>query len=148
MLTWFVVIAVVFVAGSNIVKNVNMKVENTSLTPTNAITYLEANHVPKDTNIYTAFNNGGFFEFNGYKCFIDARPELYFKKLNKQKDVFQDYMKLELNTDISYYEDFLDEYDFEYLCVQKCTMFDTYMQTNDNYEIVVNSKEYNFYHAK
>lgn len=148
MLTWVVVIVALFVAGSNIVKNVNMKVENTSLTPTNAITYLEANHVPKDTNIYTAFNNGGFFEFNGYKCFIDARPELYFKKLNKQKDVFQDYMKLELNTDISYYEDFLDEYDFEYLCVQKCTMFDTYMQTNDNYEIVVNSKEYNLYRAK
>ena len=148
MLTWIIVALAISILSSGMMENINEKVQNNATTPTNVITYLESNNVNKNTKIYTTFNNGGFFEFYGYKCFIDARPELYFKKLNKTSDVFDDYLSLEDNKKISTYKKFLKKYDFEYLCIPKNSMFDTYMQSNNDYEVVINSKEYNFYHAK
>lgn len=145
MLAWVAATCILCIFPSEIPTNVNAELENTSLTPVNAISYLEENHVSKDTNIFTTFNNGGYFEFCGYKCFVDARPELYFKSLNKKDEVFKDYSSLEDNTDIKTYEEFLEKYQFEYLCINRSSMFDTYMQTNSDYEIVLQEDEYNLY---
>ena len=47
-------------------------------TPLDAKEYLDKCSIAKSRiKILSSFNNGGYFEWNGYKVFIDARPEIY-----------------------------------------------------------------------
>src|SRR5699024_2244011 len=46
-------------------------------TPVKAADYLEGKGA-EGARIFTTFNAGGYFEYRGFRCFIDARPELYF----------------------------------------------------------------------
>ena len=84
------------------------------LTPYKALEYLEA----KDKNkivLYTDFNDGAFFEWYGYKVYLDARPELFAKKINGQKDVMQESLDLmdgKLDCD-----KFIDDYGFTHVIV-------------------------------
>lgn len=143
---WCIVFAFLILFGNGIIENVKTETEDSAMTPVKAIEYLDKNKINKDnTRIYTEFNNGGYFEFNDYHCFIDARPELYFEQLNKKSDVFDDYTKVNNAKNVKNISKFLEKYQFEYLCITKGTIFDTYMQMNKNYKIVVNEKEYHVY---
>ena len=108
--------------------------------PTQIVQYLDKNKVDKDTKIYTDFNTGGYFEFNGYKCFVDARPELFFKKLNKKQEVFDDYLKLNSTADVKKIEKLLDKYQFEYICTNKDYTLDFYLKTSNKYKLVQKDK--------
>ena len=74
-------------------KVLDYKQEDNLYSPVKAIAYLEK-HEDKDVKVFTEFNNGAYFEWSGYRCFVDPRPELYFKKLNHKEDVFKEYQKL------------------------------------------------------
>lgn len=79
----------------------------------------------KSDNIFTSFNVGAYVEFLGYdNIYIDARPELYSKKLNGEYDLLQEYKNINKgfysNGDrvhIDYYEDFVNKYNFECMIV-------------------------------
>lgn len=113
------------------------------MTPVKAVEYLDK-YAPKDAKIYTGFNNGGYFEWNGYKCFVDARPELYFKSINKKADIFKDYTCLHSGTDASKLKKLLDKYDFDYLCVTNDTV-NTYLATSTDYNMVLMEDDYTLY---
>lgn len=129
--------------GSNLKSSCINKPVNNDMTPVKAIEYLDK-YASKDVKIYTGFNNGGYFEWNGYKCFVDARPELYFKSINKKADIFKDYTYLHSGTDASKLKKLLDKYDFDYLCVTNDTV-NTYLATSTDYNMVLMEDDYTLY---
>lgn len=113
--------------------------------PVAAVEYLNGNTKPEEVIIYTPFNVGGYLEWSGYKVYMDARPELYAKKVNKKEDVAAEYMKVyEGNAD---YGAFIDKYNFTHLLVEKDGIFRFYMQwiQDADYHIVAEDKFYILY---
>ena len=64
-------------------------------------------------SVYTGFNDGGYFEFEGYRCYIDARAEVFGISVNKQKDVLGEYTAY--RNGFVRIVDFVRTYDFDYL---------------------------------
>lgn len=109
--------------------------------PVKAIAYLDE-HEKKAVKVFTEFNNGAYFEWSGYRCFVDPRPELYFKKLNHKADVFQEYQTLMKTSNPEKIDAFFDKYQCDYACITKGTSLHLYLSIQKNWEKVVNSKEY------
>lgn len=85
--------------------------------------------------LYTDFNTGAYFEFNGFKTYIDARPELYQKVINGKADIYTEYLDmLKQNTDT---EEFLNKYKFTHLVVQRPCILDEYLYYNSNYTMIL-----------
>ncbi len=76
--------------------------------------YLDEN-ASTDIKLFTDYNNGGYMEYRGYKCYIDPRAEVFLKANNKKEDIFDEYYDI-VNYDIDIKE-FLDKYNFDYLLV-------------------------------
>lgn len=145
---WSIVFVFLILFGKNLIHDVNNPFTETNGTPISAVEYLDKQNIDKSTlKIYTGFNNGGYFELNGYHCYIDARPELYFKKLNKKQDVFKEYKKVMDTKDLKVVQKFLDKYNFDYLCVGAGSSIDFYLQMNDNYKLIIDKSknDYKFY---
>ena len=56
--------------------------------------YIEDNYNLEDVRLFTYFDDGGYYQFRGIKTYIDPRAEVFFKKLNKEKDIFTEYLKI------------------------------------------------------
>ena len=111
---------------------------DSNYSPINALEYLETKN--KDNVVlYTEFNNGAFFEWNRYKIYIDARPELYDKKINGQKEVMKEWLSVVNGT--ADYEQFLNDYNFTHLVVDNKPLYD-YLNTRDDYQVVVEGNGY------
>ena len=128
-------------------KVLDYKQEDNLYSPVKAIAYLEK-HEDKDVKVFTEFNNGAYFEWSGYRCFVDPRPELYFKKLNHKEDVFKEYQKLMKASDSKTIDAFFNKYQCEYACVTKGTSLNLYLSLQEDWKPVVNSKEYVLYQKK
>ncbi len=124
-----------------IVQVTNMKFFKEKDMPYNEI----ANYLDKVTNknikLYTDYNKGAYFEYRGYKCYIDPRAEVFLKKNNKKIDIMKEYYILnykEQNYDKleKLYENFLQKYDFDYLIVEETEKIDYYLEKNKSYELV------------
>ena len=122
-------------------KVLNYKQDDDLYSPVKAIAYLDE-HEEKDVKVFTEFNNGAYFEWSGYRCFVDPRPELYFKKLNHKADVFQEYQTLMKTSNPEKIDAFFDKYQCDYACITKGTSLHLYLSIQKNWEKVVNSKEY------
>lgn len=117
--------------------------EDSSYTPVKAVEYLKGQ---EGARIYTGFNEGGYFEYMGFRSFMDPRPELFFKSINKKADVFRDYLNVrEAKTDTSI-EKVINKYEFEYLCANKGSRLDSYLLRK--YDAVVSGKGYRLYQVK
>ncbi len=66
--------------------------------------------------LYGGFNVGQYLEFKGYHPFIDGRAELFLKDNNGVEDYLTEYR--DFKTGKTYYKDFIDKYDFNYLVFQ------------------------------
>ena len=128
-------------------KVMDYKQDDDVYSPVKAIAYLDE-HEEKDVNVFTEFNNGAYFEWNGYKCFVDPRPELYFKKLNHKADVFQEYQELIQTTEPEKIDAFFDNYPCDYACVSKNSSLNLYLSMQEDWEPVVDSEEYVLYQEK
>ena len=103
-----------------------------SQTPAGAADYLDTLD-KEDIVLYTGFNNGAYMEWRGYKGYMDARPEIYSKKLNGTKDVLAEYCTiLDGSAD---YAVWLEEYQFTHLLVYE-NCLNAYLQARDDYIIV------------
>lgn len=78
--------------------------------------------------LYNGFNEGSYFEYKGVKSFIDARPELYMKKLNGKADVMEDYLTLALSDDSKKIDKLIEKYGFTHFCVRKDSILADYLQ--------------------
>ena len=115
-------------------------------TPVKAVDYIKDNNL-SECNIFTDFNQGGYFEYQGIKIFMDARPELYMKSINNKKDILSDYIKIRYGIYDNDFEEFLKEYNFDYICSVNNTKFDSYLERQDNMEVVVKTDSYKLYKA-
>ena len=112
--------------------------------PVKAIAYLDE-YEEKAVKVFTEFNNGAYFEWSGYRCFVDPRPELYFKKLNHKADVFQEYQELITTTEPEKIDAFFDKYQCDYACVSKRSSLNLYFSMQHGWKPMVDSKEYVLY---
>lgn len=79
---------------------------------------------------------------------MDARPELYFKELNKKQDLFKDYLTIRNTSSVSKLQKILDKYDFEYLMVSDSDDLKIYLDSTDGYKIVMKGNGYQLYRKK
>lgn len=106
------------------------------------VNYLNS-HTTKDVLLYNDFNEGSYLEFNGYKTYIDPRPEIFLKSINRQEDILKEYYNLQTgNLKI---KDFLAKYKFTYLVLSDSdVMF--YKEELTGYKLVYSEKNYRIYH--
>ena len=98
------------------------------------------NNTNKNIKLYTNFDDGPYFEYNGYKVYIDSRAEVFLKSNNHKEDIFIEY------TDIisgkSNIKDFLNKYNFDYLLVNNTDRLYEYLNKDKNYIMIYNYKYY------
>ena len=139
----FLIIGVIFL----VVTNVKLK-EDVDIVE--FADYLDKN-ANKDIRLFTDYNNGGYMEYRGYKCYIDPRAEVFLKSNNHKEDIFDEFYDLDKgNLDI---KEFLNKYNFNYLLVDDNMKYLLKeLQNNKNYKEVLskvthinsNSKTYLF----
>lgn len=95
--------------------------------------------IPDKEKIYTTFNTGGFVEYLGRECYIDARPELYESSITNGKNILQEWYDLEYAGKINI-DDFIKEHDFHYFLICKLSNLDVYLKYHDGYVIWENDK--------
>ena len=128
--------------GVIIAQGYNLKLKDSWTTPIAATSYL--NQYDKDDLIvFNDFDNGPYLEFCGYKTFIDARPELFQKKINKKENLYTEYVKTIKQT-INYGE-LIDHYQFTHIITLDTTGMSVYMQGNTQYKKVVEGNGYVLY---
>lgn len=100
-----------------------------------AVAYLLEHENREDVRLWTNYHDGAYAEFQGLRCFIDPRAEVFLSSNNKQRDVFYEYTSLESGkTD---YRTFLSWYDFNYILVCEKDIMYTYLPSDENYELVM-----------
>ena len=87
----------------------------------------------EDIVLFTGFNNGAYMEYRGYRGYIDARPEIYTKKLNGTKDVLEEYKSVMDGT--ADYAEWLDRYGFTHLLVYE-TALKAYLRGREDFRIL------------
>ena len=97
--------------------------------------YLD-NNATHDIKLFTSYNDGGYMEYRGYKCYMDPRAEVFLKSNNKKEDIFDEYFDI-VNFDIDIKE-FLNKYQFDYLLVNSDFKYLLKeLNSNDEYEEVL-----------
>ena len=71
----------------------------------------------KNAKVYTNYSNGGILEYMGYKCYIDARAEVFYKQMNKREDIFNEFYILSIGSGKLEREEFLKKYNFTNLFI-------------------------------
>lgn len=97
---------------------------------------------PSDTRVYTGFNEGGYLEFYGFRCYIDARMEVMLKSINEVADTYDEYCKAFYE---GTYNDIFDKYDFDYYVIEKQSKDYQYIKLDSNYCEVTSSDGYALY---
>ena len=105
------------------VKYADRAITDSTSTPVGGAEYLKDK---ESLRVFTNFNNGAFMEYCGFNVYIDARPELFTKVMNGQRDVLSEYMELYLGYGFDY-ESFLKYYDFDYLIVDEESHLNEYL---------------------
>lgn len=118
-------------------------VSDGEFTPTIAADYLDQFNNQEDIILYTDFNNGAYMEFRGYKVYMDARPELFSKKINNKEDVLTEWALLDYA--VSNVEGVFDKYGFTHVLIPDAGALYGYMRNNDDFEEIINGKGYVLY---
>ena len=102
------------------------------------VDYLDKN-TNKKIKLYTDFNDGSYYEYHGYKCYIDSRAEVFIKNINRKEDIFHEYYLL--FTEKIDYDNFINKYNFDYMVVNKESSLYKYLSNVDVYKIVMKSED-------
>lgn len=121
---------------------ISVDIEDDILSPVKAVEYLDS-HNKEDIVLYTGFNNGAYMEMNGYKVYMDARPELFQKKINGKEDIYSEY--LNVINGLCDYEAFFDKYEFTHMIVEDGTVLSGFLRAYDGYREVVIGNGYVLY---
>ena len=102
------------------------------------IDYLLEREKASDITLYTRYNDGGYPEWSGIKCYIDPRAEVFLKKNNKREDVIEEYYLLQ-NGELNI-EEFLEKYKFSHLLITENDYMYDKINNIDNYELIYQNK--------
>lgn len=90
-----------------------------------------------DTRILTGYNHGNIILANDMKCFVDSRQWCYAKELGNCT-ALDDLSYIVYNKyDVDAIDMFFDKYDFDYVWVSQDLLIASYMDSRDDYELVV-----------
>ena len=134
--------ALIISLGIIVFKGYDLKPKDSPAAPVQAVAYLDQ-YDKNDLIVFNDFDNGPYLEFCGYKTFIDARPELFQKKINKKENLYTEYVKTIKQT-INYGE-LIDHYQFTHIITLDTTGMSVYMQGNTQYKKVVEGNGYVLY---
>lgn len=135
-------VCLVVILAFGLCGSISFDVEDDALSPTKAVEYLDTLN-KDDIVLYTGFNNGAYMELNGYKVYMDARPELFQKKINKKEDVCTEFLNvLSGNCD---YPAFFEKYKFTHMIVEDGSVLSGFMRSYDGYKQVVVGEGYVLY---
>jgi hypothetical protein len=109
----------------------------------NTIDYIVNNEDTSNIIIYTGFNDGSLVQFRGLPTYIDPRAEVYFKKLNKKDEIFNEYFDMKYGR--VYYKDVLNKYNFTHLIVSKDDILYTYLPEDKDYNEIYKNDTYIVY---
>lgn len=92
-------------------------------------------------SVYVSFNDGGYISFRGYKPYIDPRAEVYLKKNNHKKDIYEEYYRFETGQiDIN---EFIKKYNFDFILLKNGDRL--YAEESiDNYFVIYDSIDYQY----
>lgn len=81
--------------------------------------------------LYTDYYNGGYAEYVGIKCYIDARAEVFLETINKKENIFNEF--IELQNGKLHYKDFLQKYNFTHLLVGSDDTLEVFLSQDPKY---------------
>lgn len=100
--------------------------------------FLDQNILDKNIKIYTGYNDGGYLEYRGYRCYIDPRAEVFLKTNNGKEDIMLEYYNLQ--SALLNYKDFLNKYKFEYVLLANNDIMYLYLDELDSYQKIYEKK--------
>lgn len=135
---------VLIISCSLFIRIENYKNDDNYSKSSKAIDYL-AKQVSDETsiNVYIGYNDGGYAEYKGFKAYMDPRAEVFLKANNKQKDVFEEYIKMQYGK--LYYKDVLSQYEFDYLITDESDILHIYLKQDKDYEIIYEDENSRIY---
>ena len=148
ILLWILVIdvAVIGLIIANAIQTFTEPQSDTLTKPVLAVEYLNSlDREPDEITLFTGMNQGAFMELNGYKVYMDARPELYTGKINGKEDVWDEYIDLIKNK--MDFEEFTNKYRFTHLIVEKKMCYSVYLEYNSDYTKILDGNGYALFEA-
>ena len=109
-------------------------------TPKQAVEYLIANEPDlSKIRMYTEFNNGAYFLWNGVgKVYGTAKTEPFLKEINGVKDVIKEFAFITFNARKEDLDNFFNEYGFDYAIVSyDSPSIQVYMEMSPDYSCVL-----------
>lgn len=91
-------------------------------------------------NLYTDFNTGAYFEFYGFKCYMDARMEVMLKSINNKYDYFDEYCEYK-----DKYKELFSKYDFDYYIIEINSINYDYITYDNDYIEELKTDSYALY---
>lgn len=104
------------------------QIKNKEIPAKDAAEYLASVADPDTERVYTSFDNGGMFEWYGFKVYTDARPELFTKEINKKESIDDEIYNVEYG--FINYRDFINKYNFTYIVVNEDMPFMHYLEND------------------
>lgn len=104
--------------------------------------YYEISEILKENKaessvIYTGYDAGAYIEYQGFKCYIDPRAEVFLKSNNKKENIFIEYYEFQ-NGKINI-KDFINKYKFDYIIIDNYeSILHTYIDELDEYTQIYN----------
>ena len=97
--------------------------------------------------MYSGFENGPYLEYCGLHPYIDCRAELFTKSINGAYDYIREHNDLREGS--LYYKDFLNNYKFNYLVLDRTeTLFESKLSYDKDYELIYESDYNKLYKLK
>lgn len=93
--------------------------------------------------LYTDYDVGSYAEYRGVKVYIDSRAEVFIKRINKKKNILEEYYNLcygKLD-----YDKFMNKYNFTHLIVKNNSWLNTKISNDDNYIVIYSNKDKTIY---
>ena len=107
--------------------------------------YYEISEILKENNaelsmIYTGYNAGAYIEYQGFKCYIDPRAEIFLKSINKKEDILLEYYDFQMGK--IKVKDFIDKYKFDYIIVDDSSnILNIYINEIEEYVQIYNKND-------
>lgn len=120
---------------------IDLNFNNTMVPPAlkKSVQILLQNNDKDQISLWTGYNEGSYVEYQGIRCYLDARAETFIPQLNHKKDVFLEYVSLQ-NGSLDYH-DFLKRYHFTHLLTTNNDLLYTYLKDDSNYKLIWDSEE-------
>ena len=94
----------------------------------------------ESSTIYTGYDAGSYIEYQGFKCYIDPRAEVFLKSNNKKEDIFIEYYNLQ--TGKINIKNFVEKYKFDYIIIDNYeSILHTYIDELDGYTQIYNKND-------